>query len=76
MFSRIYELAQKIAVLDPLKQEAVLEKVAELNFQHGLEGLLKRYRQQLGEKGKLEQKAAKILVELKQIREKPVADEY
>jgi hypothetical protein len=42
--SHLDELATRIATLDPAEQDALWEKVAELNFQRGLEALAQKYR--------------------------------
>jgi hypothetical protein len=72
----IDELAEKIATLDPAEQELLLEKVAELNFQRGLEALSKKYRERLAKQGKLDQKANEIMTELEQVREEIAANDY
>jgi hypothetical protein len=76
MSSHIDELASKIATLDPTEQEALWEKVAVLNFQHGLEALSQRYRARLAAKGKLDQTADAIMAELKKLREEIAANDY
>lgn len=76
MSIRIDELAEQIAALGPSEQEALLEKVASLNFQRGLEALSQKYQEQLAAKGKLDQKADEVMAELEQIREEIAASEY
>lgn len=76
MSSRIDKLAEKIAILEPSEQEELLEKIAELNYQHGLEELSQKYRKRLAKEGKLNQKADKVMIELEKIREKIASDEY
>ena len=76
MSSRIDELATEICMLAPQEQQKLLIRVADLNFEHGLEGLSARYRKRLAEEGKLEQKAAEVLSELEEVRTKIAADEY
>jgi hypothetical protein len=76
MSLRIEELAEKIAALDPSEQEILLERVAELNFQRGLEVLSQKDQERLAEKGELDQKADEVMAELEQIREEIAADDY
>lgn len=76
MSLRIDELAERIANLDPSEQEALLEKVAELNFRRGLEALSQKYRERLAKEGKLDQKVEEVMAELKQIREEIAAHDY
>ena len=70
------ELATQIATLDPAEQEALWQKVAELNFQRGLEALAQQYRARLAAGGTLDQTADTILIELKKLREEITADDY
>ena len=62
-------LAEEIATLDPTDQQTLWEKVAELNFQRGLEDLSRTYRARLAAEGKLDQTAHAVMAELKQLRE-------
>jgi hypothetical protein len=70
------ELATKIATLDPAEQEALWEKVAELNFQRGLEALAQKYRARLAAEGTLDQTADTVMAELKKLREEIAANDY
>ena len=72
----IDELAEQIAGLAPSEQEELLERVAELNFQRGLEKLSQKYRERLAAKNKASQKADEIMAELKQIRDEIAPSEY
>ena len=72
----IDELAKKIATLDPAEQELLLERVAELNFQRGLEALSQKYRERLAKQGELDQKADEIMTELERVREEIAANDY
>jgi hypothetical protein len=72
----IDELATTIAALDPEEQEALWEKVAELNFQRGLETLSQKYRARLAAEGKLDQTADTVMAELKKLREDIAANDY
>ena len=76
MSLKVDELAQQIAALGPLEQEELLERVADLNFQRGLEALSQKYRERLAVAGKLNQKADEVMAELGQIREGIAANEY
>jgi hypothetical protein len=70
------ELATQIAALDPADQDALWEKVAELNFQRGLEARAQKYRARLVVEGTLDQTADAVMTELKKLREKIAADDY
>ena len=76
MEPRIGELAEEIAVLDSSEQEELLEKVAALNFQHGLEALSQKYRTRLAAEGKMDQNADEVMVELERIRGEIATDGY
>jgi hypothetical protein len=54
----------------------LLEKVAELNFQRGLEALARKYRERLAREGKLDQSTADIMAELERVREALAAHDY
>jgi len=69
-------LATKIAALDPAAQEALWEKVAELNFQRGLEALVQKYRARLAAEGMLDQTADTVMAKLKKLREEIAANDY
>ena len=70
------ELATQIATLDPAAQEALWEKVAELNFQRGLAALAQKYGARLAAEGTLDKTADTIMAELKKLREEIAADDY
>jgi hypothetical protein len=72
----INELAEKIAALDPSEQEALIERVAELNFQRGLETFSQKYRERLTQEKKINQKADEVMAELEKIRQEIAADDY
>ena len=76
MSLNIDQLAEQIAALNRGEQEALLEKVAELNFQRGIEALSRQYRERLAQEGKLNQKAAEVMAELERVREEIAAHEY
>ena len=69
-------LAKKIVALVSREQEALLEKVAELNFQRGLAALSRKYQERLAQERKLSQNAMEILTELRQMREDIAAHDY
>jgi len=76
MSFNLNELAEQIATLNPREQESLLEKVADLNFQHGLEALSRKYRERLEKEGKSHQQAHEVLEELEQIRDAVAAHDY
>ena len=76
MSLKVDELAEQVAALGPSEQEELLERVANLNFQRGLEVLSQKYRERLAVAGKLNQKADEAMADLEQIREKIAANEY
>jgi len=76
MSLNIDQLAEQIATLNRTEQEVLLEKVAELNFQRGLEALSQQYRERLAQEGKLDQNATEVMAELERIREEIALREY
>ena len=76
MSHTIDELTEQIAALNPSEQEELWERVAEMNFQRGMEALSQKYRARLATQGKLGQHAEKVMGELAQIRAEIAADEY
>lgn len=76
MSLNIDQLAEQIATLNSGEQEALLEKVAELNFQRGLKALSLQYRERLAQEGRLDQKAAEVMAELERVREDIATHEY
>lgn len=76
MSPKIEELARQIVTLQPVEQEELLEKVADLNFQRGLETLSQRYRERLAAAGKLHQKTEEVMAELARIHEEIALREY
>jgi hypothetical protein len=70
------ELATQIATLDPAEQDALWERVAELNFQRGLEMLAQKYRARLAAEGTLAQTADTVMAELKKLREEIATSDY
>ncbi len=76
MSASLNELAERIVALAPAEQEALIERVAELNFQRGLEALSQRYRKRLAQEGQLDQAATEVLAELAKLRETIAAHDY
>jgi hypothetical protein len=72
----IDELAEEIATLDPTQQHTLWEKVAELNFQRGIEDLSQKYRTRLAAEGRLDETADAVMAELKRLREDVAAYDY
>jgi len=63
------ELAKTITALSRSEQEALIDKVAQLNFQNGLADLSDRYRARLSRQGKLDIPAEEVWEELRRIRD-------
>lgn len=72
----IEELAKAIVTLSPLEQQALLEKVAQLNFQKGLHELSEKYRARLAREGQLDVPAGEIWAELHRLREEIAKRDY
>ena len=72
----IDDLAREITSLDPAAQLALIDKVAQLNFQKGLHDLAKKYRSRLASEGRLNVPADQIWAELHRIREEIAAHDY
>ena len=69
-------LAADIVTLDPAEQDALWEKVADLNLQRGLEALSQKIRTRLAVEGKVNQTADEVMAELKRVREDIAANDY
>lgn len=72
----IDELAHTITDMAPADQEALLERVAQMNFQKGLADLAGKYRTRLASEKSLDISAELVLVELQRIREEVVSRDY
>lgn len=72
----IDELAHTITNLAPADQEALLEKVAQMNFHKGLADLAGKYRARLASENCLDISAELVLAELQRIREEVVSRDY
>jgi len=65
----VEELAKTITALPRNEQEALLDKVAQLNFQKGLADLSARYRARLAREDRLDIPVDEIWDELRRIRD-------
>jgi len=72
----IDELAREIIDLTPSQQQALLERVAQLNLQRGLRELADNYRRRLRAQGELNMPSEQVWAELHRLREKIAADDY
>lgn len=72
----IDDLASVITDLDPSEQQALLDKVAQLNFQRGLHDLAEKYRARLAREGQLNSPAERIWIELRRIRDQIAEHDY
>ncbi len=70
------ELAKDIAALPPSDQEALIEKVAKLNFQKGLSELAEKYRARLAREGRLDISSEQVWAELTRIRDQIAERDY
>jgi hypothetical protein len=76
MTARVEELAQQIASLEESDLQALLARVEELSFRHGIKALSDRYRKRLEGKANLDERAETILLKLKEIRQEISSREY
>jgi len=72
----IDELAREIIDLTPSQQQALLERVAQLNLQRGLRELADNYRRRLRAQSELNMPSEQVWAELHRLREKIAADDY
>jgi hypothetical protein len=72
----IDDLANVITELDQSEQQALLDKVAQLNFQKGLHDLAEKYRARLARQGQLNTPAEQVWIELHRIREQIAEHDY
>lgn len=70
------DLANVITDLDPLEQQALLDRVAQLNFQKGLHDLAEKYRARLARQNRLNSPPEQIWSELHRIREEIAGHDY
>jgi hypothetical protein len=72
----IDDLAREITALDASEQQALLEKVAQINFRKGLRDLSEKYRARLAREDRLNIPPDQILTELHRIREEIASHDY
>lgn len=72
----IDQLAKAITALNPTEQQALLDKVAQLNYQKGLHDLAEKYQARLAREGKLDASPEQIWKELNHTRQKIAEDDY
>ena len=72
----IDKLAREIVDLTPSQQQALLEKVAQLNLQRGLRELSEKYRARLKKQGSLHNTPDEVWAELHRIREDIAGHDY
>lgn len=72
----IDELARTITELPPSEQQALLDRVVQLNFQKGLNDLAEKYRARLAREGSLDIRAEQVWSELQRIREEVASRDY
>jgi hypothetical protein len=72
----IDDLAREITALDPSEQQALIDKVAQINFQKGMRELAAKYRTRLASEGRLKIPAEKVWEELRHIRQEIAAHDY
>ena len=72
----IYDPASAITDLDPSEQQALLDKVARLNFQKGLHDLAEKYRARLARQNQLNSPPEQVWIELHRIREQIAEHDY
>jgi hypothetical protein len=72
----INDLANVISDLDPSEQQALLARIAQLNFQKGFYELSEQYRARLSRQNQLTTPPEQVLTELRQIREQIAEHDY
>jgi hypothetical protein len=72
----IDDLASVITELDPSEQEALLDKVAQLNFQKGLHDLAEKFRARLAREAQLDAPSEQVWTELHRIRQQIAEHDY
>ena len=76
MTKRVEELARQIESLAASDLQALLERVEELSFRHGIDALSNRYRKRLKDQAEIDKDTEKILTKLKHIRQEIASHEY
>lgn len=74
--SRVDEIAYEIASWESIRQENLLRKLVDLNYQRGLKTLSEKIRKRLKAEGKLDQSVDEIFAEMARIREDVAANDY
>ncbi len=69
-------LARTITELPPSEQQALLDRVAQLNFQKGLNDLAEKYRARRAREGRLDICAEQVWADLQRIREEVASRDY
>ena len=72
----IDDLAHKITSLSSAEQQALIDKVAQLNLQKGLHDLAEKYRSRLGVERRLNDPEEEVWARLRRIREEIAAHDY
>jgi hypothetical protein len=72
----IDDLANVITELDPSDQQALLGKVAQLNFQKGLHDLAEKFRARLAHEGLLNAPSEQVWADLHRIRQQIAEHDY
>ena len=72
----IDDLANVITDLNPSEQQALLDRVAQLNFQKGLHDLAEEYRARLARQGQLNTSTEQVWAELHRIRVQIAEHDY
>ena len=72
----IDDLAREIMSLEPSEQQALIDKVAQMNFQKGLHDLAVRYRARLIREDSLNVSSEEVWTELHRIREEIAEHDY
>jgi len=72
----IDDRANAITDLESSEQQALLDKVAKLNFQKGLHDLAEKYRARLARQNQLNSPPENVWIELHRIREEIAQHDY
>jgi hypothetical protein len=72
----IDELVREITALDPSEQQALLERVAQINLQKGLHELSEKYRARLARENRLHIPPEEVWSELHRIRDEIATHDY
>jgi hypothetical protein len=70
------DLARAITALPPSQQQALLDRVAQLNFQKGFSELAEKYQARLASEGRLNRPPERVWAELHRIREEVAERDY